>query len=141
MNRQGWLLLAIAQAGDKGLSPIQIQKTMFLLRMEAADYVGQRFYTFKPFNYGPFSSVIYKEVDFLVFSGMLREQQSDNYNIYVATTAGRDRANTLIQRLDEKPKRYLVKLVRWVTSVDFGQLLRSVYAKYPKYATKSLFRS
>lgn len=141
MNRQGWLLLAIAQAGDKGLSPIQIQKTMFLLRMEAADYVGQRFYTFKPYNYGPFSSVIYKEVDFLVFSGMLREQQSDNYNIYVATTAGRDRANTLIQRLDEKPKRYLVKLVRWVTSVDFGQLLRSVYAKYPKYATKSLFRS
>ena len=141
MNRQDWLLLAIAQAGGKGLSPIQIQKTMFLLRMEAADYVGQRFYTFKPYNYGPFSSVIYKDVDLLVFSGVLREQQSNNYNIYVATTAGRDRAKTLIQQLDEKPKHYLVKLVRWVTSIGFAQLLRSVYAKYPKYAVNSLFQS
>ena len=37
MNRRDWLLLAVAQAGDNGLSPIQIQKTMFLLRMEAGN--------------------------------------------------------------------------------------------------------
>ncbi len=76
MNRQNWLLLAIAQAGDKGLSPIQVQKTMFLIRMEAGDCVGQGFYAFKPYNYGPFCSAIYKDVDLLVVSGMLKEQQS-----------------------------------------------------------------
>ena len=91
MNRRDWLLSAIAQAGDKGLSPIQIQKTMFLLRMEAGDCVGQGFYAFKPYNYGPFSSVIYKDVDLLVLSGVLREQHSGSYKIYVATTAGRNR--------------------------------------------------
>ena len=140
MNRRDWLLSAIAQAGNKGLSPIQIQKIMFLLRMEAADYVGRGFYAFEPYNYGPFSSVIYKDVDRLVYSGMLREQKSDSYNIYVATTAGRDRANVLIGQLDKRARDYLSKLVRWVISVDFGQLLRSIYAKYPKYAAKSLFR-
>jgi len=113
---------------------------MFLLKMEAADYVGGTFYDFKPYNYGPFCSTIYQDVDYLVLLGLVREQQSGSYKVYVTTPAGRDKADNNIRKLTKKPKEYLSDLVDWVSSVDFGQLLRSIYAKYPKFAKKSLFR-
>ena len=140
MRKVDWLLAAIAQAGDRGLSPIQIQKTMFLLKMEAAAHMPSHFYTFEPYNYGPFDAAIYRDVDLLVLGGLVREEAAGSYKKYVITAAGLKQANSLIAKLSTKPKKYLQSLVGWISKVSFHQLLRSVYAKYPKYATKSLFR-
>ena len=113
---------------------------MFLLRMEAAEYVGERFYTFKPYNYGPFNPTIYQDLNRLVFSGFLRVEPSGNYKLYMATDAGKAKASEFAKSLDDVPREYLKKLVGWVSQVGFSQLLRSVYAKYPEYAKNSVFQ-
>jgi hypothetical protein len=141
LNRRDWLLIAITLAGDRGLTPIQIQKAMFLLRMEAPDLIGDRFYAFVPYNYGPFSSAIYGDVDVLAAQGLLRDEQAgSNLSKYVATQAGLDRVGALREDINPGAREYLTAVVRWILSVDFTQLLRSIYAKYPDYAVNSVFR-
>jgi hypothetical protein len=139
-ERQLWLVLAIALAGEQGLSPVQIQKAMFLLRMEASGYVGVNFYEFQPYNYGPFSTSIYNDVDVLVFGGLLRTEARYNYSQYVATDIGRARANEFSQTIDKHVFDFLTQIIQWIKSVDFSQLLRSIYAKYPAFAVNSVFR-
>ncbi len=141
MNRRDWLLAAIALSGERGLSPIQIQKAMFLLRMEAPDAVGRQFYAFIPYDYGPFSSSIYRDLDQLVVSGLVREKSaSTNYSGYYSTEFGRQRLEPLFAEVPDDVKQYLADIVRWILSVGFTQLLRSIYAKYPDYAQNSVFR-
>ena len=140
LNRKDWLFSAIAQAGERGLSPIQIQKAMFLLRMEASEAVGRQFYAFTPYNYGPFSSSIYGDVDLLVASGYVRETNLGHYSRYLVTDSGRDRAASLLGQMPGDAREYLSNMIIWILSVDFTQLLRSIYAKYPDYARNSVFR-
>ena len=49
MTRQDWLLLVLAAAGGKPLSPLQLQKSLFLVGHDLAKLVGAGFYTFRPF--------------------------------------------------------------------------------------------
>ena len=113
---------------------------MFLLRMEAAEHVGDGFYRFQPYNYGPFNSSIYGDVDAMVRDGLLREQQYGSYSRYFITNAGRQRVTGLDERLNNEATDFLDRVVRWIQSVDFSQLLRSIYAKYPQYAVNSIFQ-
>ncbi len=46
ISNQNWLLLALASAEDGRMSPLQLQKAMFLMRMEADDLLGPQFYKF-----------------------------------------------------------------------------------------------
>lgn len=133
--------MAIAEAGSRGLTPIQIQKAMFLLKMEAGRYVGDLFYNFVPYNYGPFSSTIYGDVDGLVLAGLVQEAFSGRYSVYCVTEAGQERAAKIMDHVDSRARGYVETMVSWIASVDFRQLLRSIYAKYPAYAQKSVFRS
>jgi uncharacterized protein YwgA len=142
LNRRDWLLAGIALASDRGLSPIQIQKAMFLLRMEAANEVGRQFYRFEPYNYGPFSSAIYTDVDALVMAGLVREDtsRSSTYSRYFVTQAGKDRVESLRPEMPNEAEEYLSDAVSWILRVNFTQLLKSIYAKYPRYAVNSVFR-
>jgi hypothetical protein len=56
-SRQDWLLLALALRGGLPVTPVQIQKAMFLMSAEAKQYLGRGFYAFIPHNYGPFEPV------------------------------------------------------------------------------------
>jgi len=115
---------------------------MFLLRMEAGGHLDlHRFYEFVPYNYGPFDSTIYRDVEILEAVGLLREQPRGNYSRYVATQAGHDQARGLEEgEARGEARDYLINLIGWILSVDFTQLLRSVYAKYPDYAVNSVFK-
>jgi hypothetical protein len=64
-SRDEFLLLALASASDGRLTPVQIQKAMFLLKQEAGQFVGPDFYEFVPYNYGPFNSSIYDDLNAL----------------------------------------------------------------------------
>ena len=114
---------------------------MFLLKMEAAEHVGDEFYNFVPYNYGPFDAAIYRDIDVLVLAGLVEKLGGGRWPLYSATESGRERARKLAKTTDKEGIEYLRSVVRWVSSVSFQQLLRSIYAKYPKYAKNSLFRS
>ena len=51
LDRKDWALLAIANAGHGvSLSPVQLQKSLFLLGRELGSKVGANFYDFQPYT-------------------------------------------------------------------------------------------
>jgi hypothetical protein len=42
-------------------------------------------------------------------------------------------------RADQRGGAYLEKVADWVSSLSFPQLVRAIYAKYPKYKANSVF--
>jgi hypothetical protein len=140
-NRDEWLLLALARLEGKAMTPIQIQKTMFLLSEGAGANVGRRFYRFRPHNYGPFDANIYHDLEQLIARQEVATDQdpSRRWSTYAITALGMRRAATIRRAADEKTVGYMEKLVDWVTSLSFRDLLRAIYSKYPAYKVNSIF--
>jgi hypothetical protein len=142
MDNKDWIILAADAAAPGPLSPVQLQKTLFILKQELPGEVGAGFYQFRPYNYGPFSSPIYSDAEVLAKQGLITidtvpGQSWPNYSI---TAAGRAYAQELVLRASGPAVPYLRSLVDWATKIRFQDLLRSVYAKYPEYAVNSVFR-
>src|SRR5947209_2707195 len=70
MNRKDWTLLAICSANGNGLSPVQLQKALFLLSREMPNAVGN-FYHFTAYHYGPFDRAVYDDAERLAADGMV----------------------------------------------------------------------
>ena len=145
MARKDWTLLAIAAAEGEVLSPVQLQKSLFLLSRNLPNLVGEDFYTFRPYNYGPFSIEIYHDAKTLASEGLvsIQEAPEQRWKKYRATPAGLERAVHLVRSEDvpEVAVRYLRTAVAWTRSLSFNELLRSIYAHFPEYKVHSVFQS
>jgi hypothetical protein len=145
MTRADWLLLLIGSSRrPAGLDPVRIQKGMFLLAQEAALPPQQR-YPFRPYNYGPMSVEVYRDLDALVARGLVRRSEAKGYrwSLFAPTGRGRARIALVEQRVAaEAPLagRRLGHIVELVDRLDFAGLLRAVYDRYPQYASRSVFR-
>lgn len=145
MTAKDWLLVFIAcEEGEEGLDPVRVQKGMFLLAREGGLPARHR-YRFVPYNYGPMSRGVYRDVGFLADERLLAERPIPGYawGRLVATEKGRARARELI---DAEPAITPARLAavreirRTVAGSRFEELLRRIYARYPEYATRSVFR-
>jgi hypothetical protein len=65
MERKHWTLLVLAAAGGDPLTPVQLQKTLFLLEKERPEVSGRNYYRFTPYAYGPFDSRVYADAEIL----------------------------------------------------------------------------
>lgn len=142
MTRRDWLLLYFALKGaPHGLDPVRIQKGMFLLAQEG-ELPDEETYTFAAYSYGPMSPQIYSDLEYLEATGLLRGEPVSGYTWkrYMATAAGMDMARHLLDEADGAAARKLYEIKRDVASKTFNSLLRDVYARYPEYATRSVFR-
>ncbi len=145
MTPADWLLLLVAlDAPPGGLEPVRVQKALFLLAREAGLPRRER-YWFLPYNYGPMSPRIYRDVDVLVRRGLLERLPVPGYawGRVRATEAGRRRAEELAAGAGERERRALAALARirtLVTSLGFAELLETIYDRHPEYAVKSVFR-
>lgn len=141
MNRQDWTLLTIAAAKDKGLSPVQLQKSLFLLQQKFRKQVGPHFYNFVPYNYGPFDQSIYSDAERLAEAGLItiERRAGRSWPEYRISSAGSLEAQQLTIDGPAEPTSYLHKLVAWVHSLSFQQLVGTIYRLYPKYKQNSVF--
>ena len=138
-HRKDWLLLAIACTADGKLSPVQSQQAMFLLSEEAGARITRPFYSFHPYNYGPFDATIYRDVDNLQQDGLLRIVHTERFAAYQITPAGLNHAGQLRGSLDERATDYLERVVVWIKSLSFDTILEAIYEKYPKYKKNAGF--
>ena len=69
-------MLAISFAQGKGLSPVQLQKALFLLGKQFPSAVGEEFYNFVAYNYGPFDKSIYWDTEELAQQGYVSVSES-----------------------------------------------------------------
>ena len=145
MNPQDWTLIAIAAADVGGLTPVQLQKALFLVGQEMGDAVrslGGEYYRFDPYDYGPFSSQIYRDAEQLAAKGLIeiRDQGDQRLRKYIVTAAGSQKASVLREGKPGDVLRYLTSVVAWVQRLSFQDLVRAIYRKYPNYRVNSVFR-
>lgn len=142
MNRKNWLLLTIAAAGGDTLSPVQLQKSMFLLGEKERKEVGKGFYKFVPYAYGPFCVDLYRDAEELESKGLVSIHQimSGRWKEYRVTPEGSEKAEKIRTKVNEQAFNTLVDTVDHVRALSFNELLREVYRDYPYYSKKSVFQ-
>jgi hypothetical protein len=141
MERKDWTLLVISAAGTRGLSPVQLQKCLFLIGKNLPDEVGESFYDFVPYNYGPFDQAIYADADTLVNEKLvaIARVAGKTWAYYVITPEGTAAAERITITLKPRVRDYIPKVVQWVQQLSFVQLLTAIYQKYPEYQANSVF--
>ena len=142
LTRQDWLLLALSKSPGGAMSPVQIQKALFLFGQGSGDSMGTDFYSFQPYDYGPFDAAIYADLRRMTNLGHVRGEWSPDrsWKTYAITGSGREVALALEGDADARLVEYLGRIVTWVRGKSFSDLLRSVYAAYPEFAVNSVFR-
>lgn len=143
LNRRQWLLLALSEAPGNLMSQVQIQKTMFLFGQDAGKELDRGFYSFAPYDYGPFDPAIHRDLRTLESDGLVRKMWMEGRGLrrYAVTRQGRERAECLRDEADPRLRDFLAKTVSWVAEQSFSSLIRNVYAAYPQYAVNSVFRN
>jgi uncharacterized protein YwgA len=138
--RKDWTLLALHIAGEKGLTPAQLQKVLFLAKQNFSSKLTD-FYEFKPYNYGPFDKAISRDVEELAEAGYVKlvKQPNQSWSAYRINGASRV-SEELIQEADADVVKYLTKSVHWAQSISFEKLITSIYNAYPEYKVNSVFR-
>ena len=140
MNRQE-ILLAALSAGGRGVSydPVHVQKLMFLIDREVAGDVDGPHFNFRPYDYGPFDSTVYTELERMQRLG-LTAIVIGYYRSYGLTEEGYARGVALLETLPERARDFINRAANWVRSVSFSQLVSAIYDKYPDMKTASIFR-
>ena len=142
MHRQNWTLLAIYFAGGSGLSPVQLQKSLFLIGQELRETVGDSFYSFIPYNYGPFSIDVYRDANALAERDLVNIMQrtGESWNCYTISDTGREHSEQLKDSAPPNGVSYLKVVVDWAKGLTFQQLVRSIYKQYPSFRKNSVFQ-
>jgi hypothetical protein len=143
LRRRDWTLLTLAAGRGAALTPVQLQKVLFVLGREVPEAVGRDYYEFRPYNYGPFSSKVYDDLDaltrlgFVAVSGPFRGQ---SWATYAATLEGIAASEDARAGLPEATGRYIDSLVKWARSLSFQQLVSAIYRMYPEQRANSIFK-
>jgi hypothetical protein len=140
MNREEIVLTALS-AGGAGAwyEPVQVQKLFFLIDREIAAEVGGHHFVFRPYDYGPFDSDVYTELERMHRSGLVIIA-AGYYRSYGLSEQGYARGAALLNKLPARARDFMTRTARWVLSLSFSQLVSAIYEKYPDMKTASVFR-
>jgi hypothetical protein len=140
MDRSDWNLLVLSAAAGKPLSPVQLQKVIFLLQRNYPEAVGAG-YNFQPYNFGAFDADVYSDAEGLELQGLSKITRSPGgWKEYAATPAGLERAKALEAEADPRAISYMKRVVAWARGLTFQDLVRAVYKAYPDTKANSIFR-
>ena len=141
MEKEDFLLMVVAAGGSKPLTPVQLQKSLFLVAKNLAE-APEPFYEFEPYHYGPFDIEVYSDADSLEAKGLLFSVPSPGgtWLDRAITPDGMKKAEEIEKELSEPVAKYLRDLVAWVQSLSFSNLVKSIYDLYPDYRKNSVFQ-
>lgn len=137
---EDYLLVFISlPTGRYPLDRVRLMKGMFLLSEEAPQDM-HRLYDFVPYDWGPFSRGVYRDLENLQARGLVATEGSEPYESYRLTEIGHERALTLLKSLPESVVQKLAEVKNLTTSMSFLDLLEYVYNRHPDYAQRSKLR-
>ncbi len=143
MTAKDWTLMVIAAGKGKALQPVHLQKVLFLSGKLLTDEqkAVDHFYRFAPYDYGPFCATAYIDAQVLETEELIQiEHRPYSYREYSITEKGMEQAEVLRNNLKPEISSYLDKLVGWVTSLSFNQLVSWIYRNYPDTKVNSVFK-
>jgi len=140
MSKAHWPLVALLKSPDKKLTPVQIQKTIFLFAQNIPDTIGHDAYKFKPYNYGPFDPAIYRDLEGAIEAGHVEPlPTSRGWDEYRITALGERIAQETLADVSPDAEQYISRITNWVRTTSFRELLTAIYKAYPAYAKRSVF--
>ncbi len=106
------------------------------------EYVGQDYYSFIPYDYGPFDANIYRDAEELYMDNLIiiRQAIGQRWFEYIPTPGGLSKSNELRESVNPKALEYLEKVVTWIKKLSFREILRVIYREFPSYKVKSVFK-
>ncbi|MFT4040941.1 MAG: hypothetical protein QM692_22350 [Thermomicrobiales bacterium] len=140
-SRPDWLLLFIGADGDKHpLDQLRVMKGLFLLSLSLEPLSGH--YSFTPYDFGPFDSKVYRDLDELQARGFI---DSTNVGIgrrrdFWLTELGRRRYIELQASVSGDNFDEIQAAKTYVTSLDADALLSDVYERFPEFRSRSIAR-
>jgi hypothetical protein len=142
-SKEQLTLLALGLAGGKPLSPVQLQKAVFLLQERLPDDALSKAaqYTFVPHNYGPFCSAVYDDARRLSEGGLATVNAADNggYQEYRASERAVERTKSITAKMSPEAVALAQSVVDWVRTQSFRSLVSAIYEEYPQYKVNSIF--
>jgi hypothetical protein len=141
LSREQLLLVALHLAKGEPLSPVQLQKSLFLLQAKLPQIRLRNQYNFVPYDYGPFCGDIYKDAELLQDRGLVRifNPSLRSVRYYQLTPKGQEDSVALAKRIDDVSLHYAGQLIEWVRNQSFRDLLSAIYQAYPEYKASSVF--
>jgi uncharacterized protein len=142
LARRQWLLLFIgAVGGAYPLDQIRIMKGMFLID-QTPGHPASGMYRFDPYDYGPFDSDVYRDLDALEVDGLVEVHRSrgSNRRTYSLTDSGRSTFRELVNGIPKNEYESVEAVKLRVTSLGFEALLHEIYREFPTYAVNSRAR-
>ena len=142
MDRKDFLLMVIAAGSGTPLTPVQLQKSLFLISENLKGEIPDLFYKFDPYHYGPFDADIYVDADSLEAQGLLLSVGSSQgtWLDRAITLDGVKRAKDAEMELSDSGRTYIHAVVEWAQSLPFNRLVKSIYKNYPQYRKNSVFQ-
>ena len=140
LSREDLLLAALHASPQKAMSPVQIQKTMFLVS-QVKGQLPAKFYKFEKYNYGPFCQQLYNDLGVFASQDALTIDRPAGSRVrtYRLTAQGAAQAETISGAINPALRDYIGQVARWVTSMPFQDLVRAIYQRYPEYKENSIF--
>lgn len=139
LSKRDWLLLLLS---EKPLDRIRLMKALFLIWHRSGRKLPD-FFTFKPYLYGPYSLELYEELEKAQNERLITQAPHliSRWASYFLTEKGRATAENIRQHADRKVIQMIRSVAEEVSSLEFYELLRRVYAEAPDFASKSLVRT
>jgi uncharacterized protein (DUF488 family) len=125
------IVLHLLGAAERPVTHLELTKWCFLLKHESESRGGPAFYQFLPYQYGPFSFVLYREIQDLIDRGLVETADDKSWRLGSGTKVEdyvppKDAANDA---------RLLAKRLRnW----NLNDLINDVYDRYPSWTVNSI---
>lgn len=118
----------------------RMQKLIFLIERK----LDSNEYNFIPYDYGPFSKELYKDIDDLISEKYIEEIhekfEGDILFKYRLTPDGKKLIRKLLQSPEIKKKFHTIEKVKSnYCYLNLHELIEKVYAEYPEYAENSIY--
>jgi uncharacterized protein (DUF488 family) len=128
-NRQK-IVLHLLAAANRPVTHMELTKWCFLLKHETDSRGGPAFYQFLPYQYGPFSFVLYREIQELVDQGLIEAPDEKSWQLSPRTNI----ALFSVPRTAAEDAAAIAKRVRgWKLS----NLIDTIYDRYPDWTVNS----
>lgn len=143
MKRKELNLVVLSFAAGSPLTPVQLQKSVFLIWKYYPNIIEAPNYNFQPYHYGPFDVDVYNDAELLAQQGLVQiiNGQGLVRNLYTITPLGLEKAESVKLSLEPNIKDFIAKVVTWVRGLSFETLISSIYKQFPEYKVNSIFRS
>ena len=141
MQRSAYVLAAMSPADGQPFSPVQVQKLFFLLDWNLFEDPVKRYFSFQPYDYGPFDKAVYKELEALAQKRLVEimVSQGASPRTYRLTFQGQKQGAEGLSGFPEATQQYIQEVVCFVCSLSFAQLVSSIYQAYPAMKQNSVF--